>query len=90
MEVFLGWLAAVLNLRENEVLPCSLPKADEGLLLTGRGTKTQTGHKYFVVMDGESLGYMFTVTGEVSAHVYVTPWLHVYVHHNNAQKKLLR
>lgn len=43
-----------------------------------------------VVRDGESTGYFFLATGEVSAHLYVAPGSHVYVGYSDARKELLR
>lgn len=61
MEVWLGWLATVLNLDENGVSQCSLPDTGRELLLTGRGAEAQTGHNNFVVKNGGSPGYFVLV-----------------------------
>lgn len=90
MKTWIGWLAVVLNLDENGVSPCILPKTDERLLLTKRGAAAQAEQDSFVVKGGESLRYLFTTTVEVIAYLYVTPELHLYVHYTGVRKKLLR
>lgn len=59
------------------------------MLLTGRGAAAYTGHNDFVVRDRGSLGYFFTVTGEVSTRHYVSPGFGLYVHYIAARRKLL-
>lgn len=62
MEAWLGWLAVVLNLDQNRVLQCSLPKTDRRLLLMGRDAEAQTKQNDFLVMDGQSSRYFFIIT----------------------------
>lgn len=90
MDFWLGWLAAALSLYRNNVLPCSFPRTGGGLLLTGHDVEIQTGHSGFVARNQESLAYLFTGTGEMSAHPYVTPGPHFIVHQSGARKKLLK
>lgn len=42
------------------------------------------------VKDGESLRYYLIFSSEVSAHFYVNPRSHLYVHYPRAQKELLK
>lgn len=60
------------------------------MLLTGLDAATHTGHNNFVVRDGELPGYLFTVTGEVGAHLHVTLGFYLYVHYNATEKILLQ
>lgn len=90
MEVWLGWLAAVLNLDRNFVVPCSLPEIGGRLLLMLCGTEVQTAYDDFVFRIRESPGYFSTVIGERGAQPYVTLKLHVYVHHSGARETPLR
>lgn len=60
------------------------------MLLTTWAAAANTENINFVFRDERSLGYFFDVTGEVTAHLYVTPVSHLYVHYGGAQKKLLR
>lgn len=89
VDVWPGLLAAVLILDESRALQCSLSKPGGSLLLMERGAKAQAGHNGFGVRDGVSPEYLFTVTGEVSAHCCVTPGLCLHVHCGTAQKKVL-
>lgn len=66
MEVWVGWLAAALNLNDNGLLPCSHSRPSKILLLTGRSVAAQTGHSDIFVRDGESPRHFFFATGEVS------------------------
>lgn len=70
--------------------PCSFPKSGRKLLLTGLGAEAQTGLNDFGVRNGDSPGYFFLVTGELSAHLHVTPGSPLYVHYKGARKKLFR
>lgn len=90
MDGVLSWLAAVSNLSGITVLQSSRLRTGERLLLTGRSAAKQTGNKSFAVRDAESPGYFFVVTGEVSAHLYITLVSHLCVHCSAAEKKLLR
>lgn len=89
MDVSLSWLAAVVNLDETGVSPYSLSDTSRRLLLKERGEERQTGHNDYVVKDEESPRYYFTVTGEVSAHLYVTALPHLCLHYIGARKTLL-
>lgn len=77
-------------MNDNVVSPCSVSRTGRRLLLSGQGAETQTLHNDYAVRDEESPGYFLTVTGEVSAHLYVTPGSHLHVHYNAARQKLLR
>lgn len=50
----------------------------------------QTGHSDFFVRDKESEDYFDIVTGEVNAHLYLTPGMRLFVRYSGARKKLLR
>lgn len=47
------------------------------MLLAGRSAAAQAGHKNSVLRNGESPGYSFIATGEVSAQLHVTPASHL-------------
>lgn len=53
-------LAAVLNLNQNGVTPCTLSETGERLLMTGPSAKTQTGQNHFVVGHQQLPGYFST------------------------------
>lgn len=59
VDLWLGWLAVVLNLDRNNLSLCSLPKTGEKLLLTGRGAEAQTRQNDSAVGAGESPEYFF-------------------------------
>lgn len=69
--------------------PCSLLKTSLVLLVTRRGGKAQTVHKYSAVEDVELTGQVFTVTGDVSAHYYITPGSHLRLGYSGTEKSLL-
>lgn len=48
-----------------------------GWLLKGLDAEAQTGHNSSAFRDGESPGYFFIVTSQVSANLYVTKSLHL-------------
>lgn len=54
--------------------------------MMGRVVEARTAHDNFVVRDEESQRYFFTVTGEVSANLCVTPGSHLHVHYSCARK----
>lgn len=56
----------------------------------GRGAAVQTEHNNFGVRDVVSPGHLIAATGKLSAHLQVTPGLHLYVHYCSPQKELLR
>lgn len=86
----LAWLAAPLNLDKSGVSPSSPSKTGGKLLPTERGAEAQTKHNDFGVTDGEPVRYIFTATGEVSTHHYVTPRSLLHVHYSGERKKLFR
>lgn len=69
---------------------CSSRRADKRLVPTVRCAAAQTRHKVFFVRDGESLKYSFIATGEVSAHIYVTPGFGLHARYSTARKERLR
>lgn len=52
--------------------------------------RAQTEHNDSVVGEGESPGYFFTVTDEMSANLYVTLGSHLYVYYNAGRERMLR
>lgn len=85
-----AWLAAVLSLSWNYVSPYSLSRTRGRLLLTRPVAMAETGQNDYVIRDGESPGYYFTVTSEESAHLYVVPGSNFYVKYSGARKKTKR
>lgn len=79
MDVWLNWLRAFLDVEGSGLLLCSLPEMDVRLLPTGCRAESQKSQEYFVLKYRKSLLYFSTVTGEVSAHLFVTPRLHLHV-----------
>lgn len=69
LEVWLDWLAAVLDQDDNGLSQCSLSRTDGNLLLTGCCVVAHTAHNEFLVRDERSLVYFFTWKGAVSAHL---------------------
>lgn len=90
MEVWLCWLGEVLSLGQCGGSPCRLSKTGGRLLMAGCGAEAQTRYGDLVIKDERSPEYFLTVTGEVSAHFYVTLGLHLFVHYGVARMKLLR
>lgn len=87
-EIWLDWLGAVKILDRNDVQLCTLPKNRGRLPLKGRGAKARTGHNYFVVRDGKSVGYLTAATRAVTARLYVTPETQLCVQSHDAREKL--
>lgn len=56
----------------------------------GAGAEAHKKSHDFVVRNGVSQGYLFIITDEVSANLYVTPGSDLYVHYSGARKKLLK
>lgn len=56
VNVWFGWLVAVLDLNDNGALPCDFPRTIAIILLTGRVEATQTGHNNSVVREASSRG----------------------------------
>lgn len=71
MDAELGWLAALIDLDDSGVLPCSISETNKMLLLTRRGAAASTQHKDLFVEEGESSGFFFIATGEVSLYLYL-------------------
>lgn len=69
MKVWLAYPAAVFNLKDNGVAPCSTSRTGARLLMEGRGVAAQTRHTDLAVRDEESPGYCFTVTNKARAHL---------------------
>lgn len=57
MTAGLAWPAAVLNLDQNEVSPCSLPRTSWRLPMTERCAEGQMRHIDFVARHGEAPGF---------------------------------
>lgn len=64
-------------------------KTSGKLLLTDRGTETQTAHTDFVVKDEESPAYSFSVACKVNANLIFTPGSRLYLHFSGKTKKFL-
>lgn len=90
MKVLIGWLAVVLIPDDNGVLACSFSRTGPRSLPTRCGPVAQTGHKDFIIRDGESSGYIFVATDKASAYLYTALGFHLYVHYSVTWKKLLR
>lgn len=90
METCFGWPAAVCNLDVSIVSPCTSPKTCGRLLLAGQVTVAQMRQTFFVVRDGDSLGYFFIAFSGMSAHLYVTSGSRLHVHYSAAREKLPR
>lgn len=84
--VWLCWLATVLSLDRNSVLPCSFSRNGKVLKLTRRDAKLHTRHNYSAARDGESLRCFFNISGEVGAYFYVSPGSQLQVYYTGAQK----
>lgn len=78
-KIWLGCLAAVLDLYQNGLSPFNLSNTGKVLVLARRGSKRQTRHNHLIARGGESRGYFFVVTGGVSVHLYVTSAWHLCV-----------
>lgn len=57
------------------------------MLQTRWGPDAQMGHNNFVGRDGGSLGCFCTVSGVVTALLYVTLWSRLYVYYIGTRKK---
>lgn len=57
------------------------------MLLTENYAEEQMPKKPFAFKDEDSSRYVFTKIGEMSAHHYITPGSHLYVHYSSARKK---
>lgn len=64
MIVWLVCAAAVLNLHQNGVLTCGLPKTGLRMLGTACFAEVKTRHSDSVVRDGDWTGYFFTATSK--------------------------
>lgn len=90
MDVWLGWLAVVLNLDKKENFTCSFSITYGRLLLTRRWLQTQTEPKDLVAKSGESPGFFIIVTGDTGAHCYVTPWSYLCIHYHKSRNELFQ
>lgn len=90
VDVWLGWLGALLYLVDSGEYSCSLRNAGRKLLLTENSVEAQTGHKNYAARDGRSPGYFFIGTGGVSAYPYVTSGSRMYIDYHCERKMLLR
>lgn len=90
VDTWLGWLAVILNLHSNGILPCTLFRTGGRLLLTRRGAAEKAGHNVFAVKFAMSPKYFSVAIGEVNAQLYATPGSHLYEHYIAARKKLPR
>lgn len=80
----------VLNLDENGVIPCSLPKTDEELLLRRRSVETQTDLNDFAERQQKLMEHFIVLTGEMSAHLNATSRWDLFVQYRGAREKPLR
>lgn len=72
MNVWLGWLNTLLQLDSNGKYLCGVPNTGERLLLIGKTGEAQVGQNDIFIKDGQSPGYSFIITVDVSAYPYVT------------------
>lgn len=90
MDVWPGWIGAVLTLDRKTVCSCSFPKTGRRLLLKEGSAEGPKEHSSFGFKERESPGYFFIITGEVRAHLWISPRLQLYVTLSSARKKLMR
>lgn len=57
MKAWLGWLGASSILYQGDVSPCSLPRAEAELFLTGPSPKAEAKQSDFAISDRGSAGY---------------------------------
>lgn len=88
--VWLGWLAAPLQLDDSWRYSCRLPRTDGILLSTAKGAEEQSGHEGSVLKREQSPGYFFIATFVVRACLYVTSGLHICTDYHRERKKPLR
>lgn len=75
----LDWLATLLELDNHGKYSCSLPSTCGRPLFTRKDPEMLTGHKDFLVRDGQSQRCLLPATGDVSAYLYVNLRWHLYI-----------
>ena len=89
MDVWIGWVVALLNLDHDVYFKSWLPGTGGRLLLTGKDADDQCGHNDFVVRDGESPGYFVIANGPHTTSLLVAPSSHKYVKYEKSRLHML-
>lgn len=81
LDVWLGWLGALLNLDKNGTEPVTMPSTGGRFLRTGKGCPPQCGHNDFAVEKSGQHGYFMITTSSEPVPLLVCPASHSYVHY---------
>jgi len=94
LDMWLGCLAALLNISDNRRYQIWTPKTGGRWLATGRDCPAQTGHNDFSHSRGQDVGYFCITTGKDGASLWICESSHKYVFYPEGPKfelsKLLR
>jgi len=89
LDVWVGWLLALMNLDNYGTWPCIMPRSGGRFLVTGNKCPDQCGHNDFVARKEGSPGYFCIITGSHPVTLWVSRCSHIFVWYSEERKEAL-
>ena len=89
LDVWLGWIATLLELDSGRQWPSSFPNSGGRFLLTSRDCPEQAGHNKFPVQAQDLPAFFLITTAEQETSLWKTPGSYLYVQYEEETRKTI-